>query len=191
MNIRNSIIGAAVVATFTAGASAAFLADEGVPQNLMASFQQDEGIPWSFIALKADEGVPHNLVALQADEGVPQNLVALEVCRRTWSPESPTVAASDAHEPLQSRPGDVVQVRTRGPALCRLLLHCQEFRACLVNKESALIATAHVIGQDGRFRLHAPKEWSTKSPIPEWASASECAGHPGVRTALPQCALPS
>ena len=49
MNIRNSIIGAAVVATFTAGASAAFLADEGVPQNL--------------VALNTDEGVPQNLVA--------------------------------------------------------------------------------------------------------------------------------
>jgi len=77
MNVRNSILAAAIVATFTAGASAAFhSADEGVPQNFVASFQQDEGVPRDFIALQADEGVPQNLVALNADEGVPQNLVA-------------------------------------------------------------------------------------------------------------------
>ena len=64
MKTRNSLIAAAIVATFTAGASAAFLnADEGVPQNLVASFQQDEGTPQNLIvALKADEGVPQNLV---------------------------------------------------------------------------------------------------------------------------------
>ena len=61
MNTRNTLIAAAIFATFTAGASAAFLnADEGVPQNLVASFQQDEGTPQNFIALKADEGVPQN-----------------------------------------------------------------------------------------------------------------------------------
>ena len=46
MNTRNSLIAAAIFATFAAGASAAFLnADEGVPQNLVAAFQQDEGVP--------------------------------------------------------------------------------------------------------------------------------------------------
>ncbi|MBA3476860.1 MAG: hypothetical protein H0T52_00425 [Lautropia sp.] len=49
MKTRNSLIAAAIVATLSAGASAAFL--------------------------NADEGVPHNLTALKADEGVPQNLV--------------------------------------------------------------------------------------------------------------------
>jgi hypothetical protein len=77
-----------------------------------------------------------------------------------------------------------------GPAVRRLLLHCQELRAYLANNESALSTTARVIGQDGQFRLRAPKKWSTRSPIREWPSASECAAHPGVRTALPRCALP-
>ena len=62
MKTRNSLIAAAIVATFAAGASAALQSDEGVPQNLVASFQQDEGVPQNFIALKADEGVPQNLV---------------------------------------------------------------------------------------------------------------------------------
>ena len=84
-----SILTAALVATFAAGASAAYLsedlygtsrqpavalqADEGVPQNLVA-LKADEGVPQNLVALKADEGVPQNLVALKADEGVPQNL---------------------------------------------------------------------------------------------------------------------
>ena len=63
MKSRTSIIAAAIVATFAIGASAAYVADEGVPQNFVT-------------ALNADEGVPQNLVALNADEGVPQNLVA-------------------------------------------------------------------------------------------------------------------
>lgn len=48
MQVCNSLIAAAVVATFAAGALAAYLSD-GLPSNIVT-------------APKADEGVPHNLV---------------------------------------------------------------------------------------------------------------------------------
>lgn len=48
MQVRQSLIAAAVVATFAAGASAAYLSDS-LPSIIVT-------------ALKADEGVPHNLV---------------------------------------------------------------------------------------------------------------------------------
>ena len=91
MKTRNALIAAAVIATFTAGASAAYLnggvaadsaivtalkADEGVPQNLVTAMKADEGVPQNLVAsFQSDEGVPQNLIALNADEGVPQNLV--------------------------------------------------------------------------------------------------------------------
>lgn len=93
MKTRNSLIAAAIVATFAAGASAAYLtdvipagadrvvtalkADEGVPQNLVTALKADEGVPQNLVAaLQSDEGTPQNLVvAMNADQGVPQNLV--------------------------------------------------------------------------------------------------------------------
>ncbi len=92
MKSNRSIIVAAVVALFAAGAFAtyptsqkpasgiavtAMKADEGVPQNLIAQHRSDEGVPQNLItAMKSDEGVPQNLItAMTADEGVPQNLV--------------------------------------------------------------------------------------------------------------------
>ena len=63
MKTRNALIAAAVIATFTAGASAAYLNGVAADSAIVT-------------ALKADEGVPQNLVtAMKADEGVPQNLV--------------------------------------------------------------------------------------------------------------------
>jgi hypothetical protein len=93
MNFRKSMMAAALVATFAAGASAAYLdqdiyndgrhlltaliADEGIPHNLVTALKADEGVPHNLnTALKADEGVPQNLVtALKADDGVPHDLV--------------------------------------------------------------------------------------------------------------------
>ena len=50
MNTRNSLIAAALFATLLQALSAAYLnADEGVPQDLVASFQQDEGAPQNLI----------------------------------------------------------------------------------------------------------------------------------------------
>jgi hypothetical protein len=64
MNTRNSLIAAAIFATFAAGASAAFhTADEGVPHNLVAAYRQKGNTFLDFnVALSADEGVPQNLV---------------------------------------------------------------------------------------------------------------------------------
>ncbi len=88
------LLTAAIVATATFGASAAYQfsttattpiaaasftrsADECTPWNLLTAMKADEGVPHNLVtAMKADEGVPHNLViALKADEGVPHNLV--------------------------------------------------------------------------------------------------------------------
>jgi hypothetical protein len=79
MNTRLYVGTAIIAATFAAGASAAYLheeaygslgypleastADEGVPQNLVASLNADEGVPQNMvIAMKSDEGVPLDLV---------------------------------------------------------------------------------------------------------------------------------
>ena len=64
MRTHNRIVAAAFLTAIAVGSSAAFAgADEGMPHDLMAAFQQDEGTPPSFIvALRADEGVPQNLV---------------------------------------------------------------------------------------------------------------------------------
>ena len=75
-----SILTAALVATFAAGASAAYLSEDlyGTSRQPAVALQADEGVPQNLVALKADEGVPQNLVALKDDEGVPQNLIALK-----------------------------------------------------------------------------------------------------------------
>jgi hypothetical protein len=92
MKSNRSIIAAAIVALFAAGAFStyptsqnpaseaavtAMKTDEGVPQNLIAQHRSDEGVPQNLIeAMKSDEGVPQNLIAQhRSDEGVPQNLV--------------------------------------------------------------------------------------------------------------------
>jgi len=93
MKARNTLISAAIAATFAIGATGAFgsaerllptlggtvalQADEGVPRNLITAMKFDEGVPQNLVtALKADEGVPQNLItAMTFDEGVPQNLV--------------------------------------------------------------------------------------------------------------------
>jgi len=69
MKTRTALLTAAIVATFAAGASAAYLSEDVHGPALHGT---------SIIsALKADEGVPHILVtAMKADEGVPLNLVA-------------------------------------------------------------------------------------------------------------------
>jgi hypothetical protein len=106
MKANHSFIAAAVLAVFTAGASATYFstptsavapvsklqpaegvphnliamkADEGVPQNLITALRADEGVPHNLVtAMVFDEGVPWNLVtAMNADEGVPQNLVTV------------------------------------------------------------------------------------------------------------------
>jgi hypothetical protein len=59
-----SIIAAALVASTTFGAYAAYAPDQGTPFNLIAAFQQDEGTPANLIAsFQQDEGTPANLVA--------------------------------------------------------------------------------------------------------------------------------
>jgi hypothetical protein len=93
MKTRSSFIAASLIATFAAGASAAYVtgsnpagdlgivtslqSDEGVPQNLVTALKADEGVPQNLVtAMQSDEGVPQNLViAMQSDEGVPRNLV--------------------------------------------------------------------------------------------------------------------
>jgi hypothetical protein len=80
MKAHSTLLAAAIVATFAAGASAAYLSEAlyDAVQLPATALKADEGVPHNLVtALKADEGVPHNLVtALKADEGVPHNLVS-------------------------------------------------------------------------------------------------------------------
>lgn len=94
MKVRNTLIVGAIVAMFTAAASAAYLngsipvgeniivtalkADEGVPQNLVTCDEHARKCTSHNLmaVFPSDEGTPLKLiVALKADEGVPQNLV--------------------------------------------------------------------------------------------------------------------
>jgi hypothetical protein len=66
MKVRNPLITFAIVATFSAGASAAYL-----NKDIYGAARAP-----SKTAMTSDEGVPQNLVtAMNSDEGVPQNLV--------------------------------------------------------------------------------------------------------------------
>ena len=82
MKSRNSLIAATIVATFAAGASAAYLSEDvyRAPRHgtsVDTAMRADEGVPQNMItAMRADEGVPQGMIiAMKADEGVPQNLV--------------------------------------------------------------------------------------------------------------------
>ena len=79
MKSNHSIIAAAVVALFTAGAYATYPTSlKPASETAVTAMKADEGVPHNLVtAMTADEGVPHNLVtAMKADEGVPQNLIA-------------------------------------------------------------------------------------------------------------------
>lgn len=79
MKAGTTLIAAAIVATFVAGASAAFVTSDVLPRASGdgIALKADEGVPQNLVtALKADEGVPQNrVIAMKADEGVPRNLV--------------------------------------------------------------------------------------------------------------------
>ena len=76
MKTRNSFIAAAIIATLTAGASAAYITTP-IEAGIVTALKADDGVPQNLVtAMKADDGVPQNLVtAMKADDGVPQNLV--------------------------------------------------------------------------------------------------------------------
>ncbi len=78
MKANRSIIAAAVVALFTAGAYATYPTSlKPASEAAVTAMKADEGVPHNLVtAMKSDEGVPQNLItAMKSDEGVPQNLV--------------------------------------------------------------------------------------------------------------------